>query len=111
MKAYKPNECDFLILNLLNEYDKESLMKSLLQDAKERQETFGDEFENCVQFAQTFSNAVFTQTARCLVNEKLIKEKVILWEMVQKRPVDVAQMERDFTELINFWKSIYLRKE
>ena len=47
MKAYKPNECDFLILNLLNEYDKESLMKSLLQDAKERQETFGDEFENC----------------------------------------------------------------
>lgn len=76
MKAYKPNECDFLILNLLNEYDKESLMKSLLQDAKERQETFGDEFENCIQFAQTFSNAVFTQTARCLVNEKLIKEKV-----------------------------------
>ena len=76
MKAYKPNECDFLILNLLNEYDKESLMKSLLQDAKERQETFGDAFESCVQFAQTFSNAVFTQTARCLVNEKLIKEKV-----------------------------------
>ena len=34
-----------------------------------------------------------------------------LWETVQKRPVDVAQMERDFTELINFWKSIYLRKE
>jgi uncharacterized UPF0160 family protein len=76
MKAFKPNECDFLILNLLNEYDNNSLMNSLLQDAKERHETFGDGFADCVQFAQTFSNAVFTQTARCLENEKLIKEKI-----------------------------------
>ena len=54
MKAFKPNECDFLILNLLNEYDSSSLMNSLLQDAKERHETFGDGFAECVQFAQTF---------------------------------------------------------
>ncbi len=34
-----------------------------------------------------------------------------LWEMVQRGDVDMAQMEEDFTKLIEFWKSIYLRKE
>ncbi|MCI8835215.1 MAG: TetR/AcrR family transcriptional regulator [Ruminococcus sp.] len=34
-----------------------------------------------------------------------------LWEMVQRGHIDVAQMEKDFTELITFWKRIYLRKE
>ncbi len=34
-----------------------------------------------------------------------------LWEMVQRGDVDMGQMERDFTRLIAFWKSIYLRKE
>ena len=34
-----------------------------------------------------------------------------LWEMVQRGDVDMEQMEKDFTRLIEFWKSIYLRKE
>ncbi len=34
-----------------------------------------------------------------------------LWEMVQRGDVDMERMERDFTRLIEFWKSIYLRKE
>lgn len=34
-----------------------------------------------------------------------------LWEMVQRGPIDMDQMEKDFTKLMNFWKSIYLRKE
>ena len=34
-----------------------------------------------------------------------------LWEMVQRGNVDIRQMEKGFTELMNFWKSIYLRKE
>ena len=34
-----------------------------------------------------------------------------LWELVQRGSVDMAQMEKDFTKLITFWKSIYLRKE
>ena len=34
-----------------------------------------------------------------------------LWEMVQRGGVDMEQMERDFRQLIDFWKSIYLRKE
>ena len=34
-----------------------------------------------------------------------------LWEMVQRGNVDIEQMERDFTRLMEFWKHIYLRKE
>lgn len=34
-----------------------------------------------------------------------------LWEMVQRGDMDVDQLERDFTKLMAFWKSIYLRKE
>lgn len=34
-----------------------------------------------------------------------------LWEMVQRGEIDIGQMEKDFTKLIEFWKSIYLRKE
>ena len=34
-----------------------------------------------------------------------------LWEMVQRGDVDMERMEKDFTQLIEFWKSIYLRKE
>lgn len=34
-----------------------------------------------------------------------------LWEMVQRGNVDVEQMEKDFTGLMKFWKSVYLRKE
>lgn len=34
-----------------------------------------------------------------------------LWEMMQRGNPDMEQMEKDFTKLINFWKSIYLRKE
>ena len=32
-----------------------------------------------------------------------------LWEMVQRGDVDIEEMERDFSKLIDFWKSIYLR--
>ena len=34
-----------------------------------------------------------------------------LWEMVQRGNVDMKQMEKDFSSLMDFWKSIYLRKE
>lgn len=34
-----------------------------------------------------------------------------LWEMVQRGGVDMEQMEKDFSRLMAFWKSIYLRKE
>lgn len=34
-----------------------------------------------------------------------------LWEMTRRAEMDAKQMEKDFTKLIEFWKSIYLRKE
>lgn len=34
-----------------------------------------------------------------------------LWEMTQRGTVDIDCMEKDFTKLMEFWKSIYLRKE
>lgn len=34
-----------------------------------------------------------------------------LWEMLQRGAMDIQQMEQDFTKLMAFWKSIYLRKE
>lgn len=34
-----------------------------------------------------------------------------LWEMVQRENVDIEEMEIVFTKLIEFWKSVYLRKE
>ncbi len=34
-----------------------------------------------------------------------------LWEMTQRGNIDFEQMERDFRKLLEFWKSVYLRKE
>ena len=34
-----------------------------------------------------------------------------LWEMVQQGNVDIEKKEKDFTKLLTFWTSIYLRKE
>lgn len=34
-----------------------------------------------------------------------------LWEKMQQGEIDVDELERDFTRLFDFWKSIYLRKE
>lgn len=34
-----------------------------------------------------------------------------LWEMLQRGGLDAEQMERDFKKLLEFWKSIYKRRE
>ena len=34
-----------------------------------------------------------------------------LWEEVQRGNVEIGQLEEGFTKLVNFWKSVYLRKE
>lgn len=34
-----------------------------------------------------------------------------LWEKIQSGSMDVDEIERDFIKLIEFWKSVYLRKE
>ena len=34
-----------------------------------------------------------------------------LWETTQRGEFDVEKLEKDFIQIIEFWKSIYLRKE
>ena len=34
-----------------------------------------------------------------------------LWEMLQRGGLDAAQMEKDFEQLLEFWKKIYKNKE
>lgn len=34
-----------------------------------------------------------------------------LWELAQSGQMDVARMEQDFTRMMAFWKSVYLRKK
>lgn len=43
--------------------------------------------------------------------EMYLASEGYLWEMVQRGNVDMAQMEHDFSKLMEFWKNIYLRKE
>lgn len=46
-----------------------------------------------------------------MYREMYLASEGYLWEMVQRGDVDMEQMEKDFGKLINFWKSIYIRKE
>lgn len=34
-----------------------------------------------------------------------------LWEMLQRGELDAAQMEKDFSALLQFWRSVYQKKE
>lgn len=46
-----------------------------------------------------------------MYREMYLASEGYLWEMVQRRDVDMNQMEKDFTKLMDFWKSVYLCKE
>lgn len=46
-----------------------------------------------------------------MYREMYLASEGYLWEMVQRRDVDINQMEKDFMKLMDFWKSVYLRKE
>ena len=46
-----------------------------------------------------------------MYREMYLASEGYLWEMVQRGNVDMEQMEKGFKKLMNFWKSIYLRKE
>lgn len=34
-----------------------------------------------------------------------------LWEKMQEGNLDIDEMERDFNRMIDFWESIFIRKE
>ena len=46
-----------------------------------------------------------------MYREMYLASEGYIWEMVQRNNIDMDEMERGFTRLIAFWKSIYLRKE
>lgn len=48
---------------------------------------------------------------RMMYREMYWASEGYLWEKTQSGGVDAAEIERDFTEMIGFWKKIYLRKE
>ena len=46
-----------------------------------------------------------------MYQEMYLASEGYLWEKVQQGDVDCDAMEQDFTRMIEFWKSIFLRKE
>ena len=46
-----------------------------------------------------------------MYREMFLAAEGYLWECLQSGYMDVAQVEQDFTEMLSFWESIYLRKE
>lgn len=47
---------------------------------------------------------------RMMYQEMYWASEGYLWEMVQRGDLDVKRLEKDFTDMIEFWKKIYLRK-
>lgn len=45
-----------------------------------------------------------------MYREMYLASEGYLWEKMQEGNIDVAEMEKDFRKLIDFWKSIYTRK-
>ena len=47
---------------------------------------------------------------RMMYREMYLASEGYVWEMVSSGKIDADKMEKDFTEIIEFWKSIFLRK-
>ena len=65
---------------------------------------------------KTLENIDTTQFAeeidvKMMYREMYLASEGYLWEMQRNGTVDVEKMEKDFTEMLNFWKKLYLRKE
>ena len=48
---------------------------------------------------------------RLMYQQMFLASEGYLWQMVQQGDVDVEKMERDFSEMLEFWKCLFLRKE
>ena len=48
-----------------------------------------------------------------MYREMYLAAQGYLWEIQQKdsADIDIDKLERDFTEMLDFWKKSYLRKE
>ncbi|MGN0721920.1 MAG: TetR/AcrR family transcriptional regulator [Anaerovoracaceae bacterium] len=47
---------------------------------------------------------------RMMYREMYLASEGYVWEMVSSGKIDADKMEKEFTEIIGFWKSIFLRK-
>ena len=76
--------------------------------------------ESYHKYFQTRADAVLSQLdagrfipgldLRMMHREMYWASEGYLWEMLQHGGLDVARMEKDFAELLEFWKSVYLKK-
>lgn len=48
---------------------------------------------------------------KMMYREMYLASEGYLWEILQRGNLDIPQMEQDFTKLLEFWKSVYLKKE
>ena len=48
---------------------------------------------------------------RMMYREMYWASEGYLWEMLQRGELDTAQMEKDFAALLQFWRSVYQKKE
>ena len=48
---------------------------------------------------------------RLMYQQMFLASEGYLWRMVQQGNVDVEKMEREFSEMLKFWKQLFLRKE
>ena len=48
---------------------------------------------------------------RMMYREMYWASEGYLWEMIRRGKLDAAQMEKDFSALLQFWRSVYQKKE
>ena len=48
---------------------------------------------------------------RLMYQQMFLASEGYLWRMVQQGNVDVEKMEQEFSEMLEFWKQLFLRKE
>lgn len=46
---------------------------------------------------------------RMMYREMYLASEGYLWEMLRRTPLNIEEMERDFSEMIAFWKQLYLK--
>ncbi|MDE7310372.1 MAG: TetR/AcrR family transcriptional regulator [Eubacterium sp.] len=47
---------------------------------------------------------------RMMYREMYLASEGYLWEMLRKSPLPIEEMERDFADMIEFWKKLYLKE-
>lgn len=100
-----PHMADFTIRAF---YEKDTEISAAIQESYHRYFNFkADRFRVNLNPEQFIPGLDIQQMYR----EMYWASEGYLWEMVQRGDVDMKQMERDFTKLLEFWKSIYRRKE